>query len=64
MPLSDEKKEELKQEMPQVAIAGSSIRTKPGTDPDEAFDDVDTEADSQDESDRSMIARLLRWVRK
>lgn len=39
MSMSEDLKEELIEELPSVAISGSSIRTKPGTNPDEAFDE-------------------------
>lgn len=61
MPLSDEKKEELKEEMPKVAVAGSSVRTKPGTDPEEAFDDGG-DSDTTDESSDSRVVRFVRWL--
>lgn len=63
MPMSEEKKEELKEELPKVAVAGSSVRTRPGTDPDEAFDDVDSGDSSDSENDsESVLSRLSRWL--
>lgn len=57
--MSDEKLEELKEEMASVTVTGSSVRTKPGTDPDEAFADVESD-DSEGDSE-AFLSRLSRW---
>jgi len=58
--MSEEKREELKEELPKVAVAGSSVRTKPGTDPDEAFDTAESTTDSVDEVESQ--SRIVRWI--
>jgi len=58
MTLSDEKKEELMETMPKVAVAGSNVQTKPGKNPDEAFSDSKTEQ-SEDSSSESKLNYFL-----
>lgn len=41
--MDEDLKEELVKELPSIAISGSSIRTKPGTDPDELKDESENE---------------------